>query len=112
MGMTYPRAGLQGLHCPCDGTDPAVHVLGAVCLWDGRSNARSSPCPRAGAPPGTAPAEPCAHRHPIPYLDVEGPGARDDLKEVVPHQEVTETVRKGHWYRDATLGSRSPCTFL
>lgn len=41
--------------------------------------------------------QPCAHHHPAPYLDVEGPGTRDDLKKVVPHQEVTETVRKGHW---------------
>lgn len=30
--MTYPRAGFQGLDCPCDHSDPAVHILGAVCL--------------------------------------------------------------------------------
>lgn len=30
--MTYPWASFQGLDCPCDYSDPAVHVLRAVCL--------------------------------------------------------------------------------
>ena len=35
-----------------------------------------------------------ANRPRLPHLDVEGPGARYDLKEVVPHQEVTRNSEK------------------
>lgn len=35
-----------------------------------------------------------ANRPRLPHLDVEGPGARYDFKEVVPHQEVTRNSEK------------------
>lgn len=60
--MTYPGAGFQGLDCPCDGADPAVHVLGAVRLQT--TAARSQPLclcePPSPTAPGTTAPSPAA----------------------------------------------------